>query len=314
MTVTVNYGFNILNMNPALHLVAFQTNETLMALNRMADKNLAVFVDSLNDTEVLLTYAEQKNYVYVRDKPAISHLIYDDYKYRKTLSPSEKVHCAFAVAKEPFLKRRRTFAYSENFQFQSLFDHELLHLVEAGIVKYKLLENLPRAEICPNNLGSTERQLRNGDLMMTYYVMLTGFCTSIVVFVTEMIFRMLNRRSMPANGGLKAAKSTTLLGTVTPPPPYATLFNRNRILTGSDLMYVGKVARDNGGGKGKARQGGGTGLPATERDLFPNYLQRDFFGTVAAARSRQSRIIGGGLSTVKTQHNSDTLFQYAYTN
>lgn len=159
-----------------------------MALSRMVDKNLAVFVDTLNDTDVLLTYVEKQNYVFVRDKPAISHMIYRDYKYRKTIKfNDEKVHCAFATAKTAFLKRRRTFAYSEKFRFQALFDHELLHMVEAGIVKYKLLENLPNAEICPNNLGGTERQLRNGDLMMTYYVMIAGFCTSIAVFVSEVI-------------------------------------------------------------------------------------------------------------------------------
>lgn len=152
----------------------------------MLDKNLAVFVDTYNDSEVLLDFVERQNYVLVRDKPAIKHLIYRDYKYRKGFKvDDEKVHCAFAMAKEPFLKRRRTFAYSKNFKFQQLFDYELLHLVEAGIVKYKLLENLPKPEICPNNLGGKERQLRNGDLMMTYYIMIAGFCTSIAVFVSE---------------------------------------------------------------------------------------------------------------------------------
>lgn len=167
-----------------------QKNETLIALSRMVDKNLAAFVDTLNDTEVLVNYVERQNYVLVRDKPAIKHLIYQDYKYRKTLkADDEKVHCAFAVAKEAFLKRRRAFAYSENFRFKDVFDYELLNLVESGIVKYKLLENLPQPEICPNNLGSTDRQLRNGDLMMTYYVMIAGFCTSISVFVSEVIMR-----------------------------------------------------------------------------------------------------------------------------
>lgn len=124
----------------------------------MVDKNLAAFVDSLNDTEVLLDYVERQNYLFIRDKPAIKHLIYKDYKYRKTLNANnEKIHCAFALAKEAFLKLRRTFAYSKNFRFQQLFDYELLYLVESGIVKYKLLENLPRPEICPNNLQGTDR-------------------------------------------------------------------------------------------------------------------------------------------------------------
>lgn len=48
-----------------------------------------------------------------------------------------------------------------------------------------LWENLPKAEICPQNLGGTERQLRNGDLLMTYQIMLAGFGTGLAVFFTE---------------------------------------------------------------------------------------------------------------------------------
>lgn len=48
-------------------------------------------------------------------------------------------------------------------------------------------ENLTNAEICPQNLGGTERQLRNSDLSMTYWIMLSGFCTSVVIFFTEVL-------------------------------------------------------------------------------------------------------------------------------
>lgn len=65
------------------------------------------------------------------------------------------------------------------------FRHSLLALVETGIVKFMLSENLTSAEICPQNLGGTERQLRNSDLSMTYWIMLAGFCTAAVIFFTE---------------------------------------------------------------------------------------------------------------------------------
>lgn len=61
----------------------------------------------------------------------------------------------------------------------------LLSLVETGIVKFMLGENLTNAEICPQNLGGTERQLRNSDLSMTYWIMLAGFSTGLVIFFTE---------------------------------------------------------------------------------------------------------------------------------
>lgn len=48
-----------------------------------------------------------------------------------------------------------------------------------------LSENLTQAEICPQNLGGTERQLRNGDLLMTYQIMAAGFGTGAAVFFTE---------------------------------------------------------------------------------------------------------------------------------
>lgn len=48
-----------------------------------------------------------------------------------------------------------------------------------------LLEGLPNTEICPLDLGSNERQLRNSDLLMTYWIMGGGFCTAGVIFFTE---------------------------------------------------------------------------------------------------------------------------------
>lgn len=134
----------------------------------------------------------------------------------------------------------------------------LLHLVESGIVKYMLLENLPNAEICPQNLLTTERQLRNGDLLMTYQIMIAGFCTGGVVFFTEVghnsrfyititnellirfffsqiLFKYLMRWQQRTNiqpfkkkqKNNSNISSNNMLSS-SPPPPYATLFNQSR--------------------------------------------------------------------------------------
>lgn len=58
-------------------------------------------------------------------------------------------------------------------------------MVEGGIVKHRLNYGLPKAEICPQNLGSIERQLRLSDLMTTYLTMLVGFTSGLVVFLVE---------------------------------------------------------------------------------------------------------------------------------
>lgn len=46
-------------------------------------------------------------------------------------------------------------------------------------------ENLTDAAICPLNLGTKERQLRNSDLAMTYYLMFSGYGIAAMIFSTE---------------------------------------------------------------------------------------------------------------------------------
>jgi glutamate receptor, ionotropic, invertebrate len=41
----------------------------------MVDKNLGVFSNQNNDSEILLNQILLKDYVYIRDKPAIDHLV-----------------------------------------------------------------------------------------------------------------------------------------------------------------------------------------------------------------------------------------------
>lgn len=91
----------------------------------MVQNNHAIF-SAENDTQNLKAFVEEKDYVYVRDRPAIDHLIYKDYRERKTVYLNdEKKQCPFAVSKTPFIKRKRTFAYSkENFPYKNLFDPE----------------------------------------------------------------------------------------------------------------------------------------------------------------------------------------------
>lgn len=107
-----------------------------------------------------------------------------------------------------------------------------MHLVEGGIIKHLSLKNLPKAEICPQDLGSIERQLRNGDLLMTYYIMLVGFIISAVIFFTELFFRFVNEhygqktdtdtdmeiRRVTRNSRDKKKTAAS------PPPPYQSVY------------------------------------------------------------------------------------------
>lgn len=98
-------------------------------MNFLVTKNLAEFISLLNTNETNLLHdkVEKKGYLYIRDRPAMDHLRYKDYKYRKTISlKDEKKHCPFAVAKYPLLRRRRGFAFSLNSSLHILFDPELV--------------------------------------------------------------------------------------------------------------------------------------------------------------------------------------------
>ncbi|XP_063708736.1 glutamate receptor ionotropic, delta-2 [Culicoides brevitarsis] len=207
-------------------------NEELNILQKLVNRDYAY--NTMNDTEILRDRVEKKHYLYIRDRPAMDHLRYEDYKYRKTKSKSEeKKHCPFAVAKEPLLRRGRAFAYPLGTKWHSIFDPELLSLVEGGIVKYMTMDNLPKAEICPQQLTSTERQLRNNDLMTTYYVMLAGFLTSFVVFVTEFFFKCCNERIFNRDQTIKIQNLQPTVSTwatktsgYSPPPSYSSLLDR----------------------------------------------------------------------------------------
>ncbi|XP_017060059.1 glutamate receptor 2 [Drosophila ficusphila] len=309
------------------------TNESLFMLNRMIQNNYAVFSEEANDTYNLQNYVERNGYVFVRDRPAINIMLYQDYLYRKTISYSdEKVHCPFAMAKEPFLKKKRTFAYPIGSNLSQLFDPELLNLVESGIVKHLSSRDIPSAEICPQDLGGTERQLRNGDLMMTYYIMLAGFATAVAVFSTELVFRYINSRQ-EANkwarhgigrtpNGQSVAPSRWLRGwrrvdsghgqllgasthgqNVTPPPPYQSIFSGG---TNGDPRSRWRRPLANGNGNGNA-SGSGNGV----------LLGGDPGGGVRRLINGRDYMVfrqpNGQSQLVPVRSPSAALFQYSYT-
>lgn len=69
----------------------------------------------------------------------------------------------------------------------------MLSYVESGIIKHLLTKDLPEAAICPLDLGSKERQLRNPDLVTTYIVVVCGFAVACVVLLGERLLRRMCR-------------------------------------------------------------------------------------------------------------------------
>lgn len=93
-------------------------------MRKMYNEGRAIFSDK-QDNDTLNEYVYKDGYVMVRDRPAINHLIYHDYQERKSKNPTdEKKQCPFATAKEPFMRRKRSFAYALDSEFSTLFDPE----------------------------------------------------------------------------------------------------------------------------------------------------------------------------------------------
>ena len=103
----------------------FQRDEALNALSVLVDKRLVDFTTNVNDSDTLADKVAKQNYVFVRDRPAIDHMIYADYLVRRKINPkNERVHCPYATATTPFLKRNRAFGYPPNTEWNRIFDPE----------------------------------------------------------------------------------------------------------------------------------------------------------------------------------------------
>lgn len=103
---------------------------------------------------------------------------------------------------------------------------------------------LPGTKICPLNLGSKERRLKNADLFMTYVIVVGGFGISMLVFFVELLWRSqhVKKRGKKRAGFNKGIREKNFLRNVNinnngktkglaqferqllPPPPYQALF------------------------------------------------------------------------------------------
>lgn len=94
-------------------------------LKPLVDRKIAWFVEAGSDEEILEDYVQKKGMVFMRDKPAIQILQYKDYMGRKNLSKTnERIHCPFAIAKRPIMKKKRGFIYPVGSNISKLFDAE----------------------------------------------------------------------------------------------------------------------------------------------------------------------------------------------
>lgn len=117
-------------------------------------------------------------------------------------------------------------------------------MVESGIVKFWLRDRLPETQICPLNLGSKERQLRNSDLSLTYMIVGTGYAIAASIFLMEGAVGYFKKKKQLSKfdgkedqGIIKEQKFG-----YNHPPPYDTLFNvekrQKKRINGRDYWVV----------------------------------------------------------------------------
>ncbi|VVC44599.1 Hypothetical protein CINCED_3A012347 [Cinara cedri] len=99
----------------------------------------------------------------------------------------DKERCRYVLTTDPYLTRSMSFVYPKYSILPPLFNEIMLSYMESGIVKHLQTKDLPEAVICPLNLGSKERQLRNSDLYTTYAVVVCGFSMAAAVFTLELL-------------------------------------------------------------------------------------------------------------------------------
>ncbi|XP_066146815.1 glutamate receptor ionotropic, delta-2 [Euwallacea fornicatus] len=209
-------------------------------------------VNEETEYDILTRYVTEMNHMYIREKSVLETIMYEDYKNKTRHGVDEPKRCTYVLTQFPVCKFPRSFAFRRGFKYITLFNSAIQQLMQAGIIEFKHTQFLPDTVICPLNLGSKERRLRNSDLAMTYMIIGGGLVVSTVIFAIELVIHLLKRhrcckKRRTNNIPVTSSKVfSTHLNTdfhskntknseasfVTPPPSYHTLFNHPPIMPG----------------------------------------------------------------------------------
>ncbi|KAL3267593.1 hypothetical protein HHI36_011711 [Cryptolaemus montrouzieri] len=207
------------------------------------------------DAAIMTQYVTEENMMFIRERPIADYDIYDDYKKKVKAGIDEEHRCTYVLTKFSVYSAARAFAYSRSFKYYELFNDALQHLVEAGVIKFKMTESLPNTKLCPIQLQSKDRKLKNNDLMLTYVIVGIGFIISVSIFIGEMYLTYWHKEKAPEGN---VSYGRTLRGEVspiykgnlnsnvlnfnkTPPPSYHTLFDmQNQAQAGKRKIINGR--------------------------------------------------------------------------
>ncbi|CAG9792155.1 unnamed protein product [Diatraea saccharalis] len=136
----------------------------------------------------------------------------------------------------------------------------LIFIVQAGIIDFLERRDLPSTKICPLNLQSKDRQLRNSDLIMTYMIMIVGISSAVALFIGEVITKRYVRVNVTKNSKHKHKKARfnnnpKIYYDDSRPPPYESIFGKNgkfkvtenskpKIINGREYLVVNAANGD----------------------------------------------------------------------
>ncbi|KAI4497556.1 hypothetical protein M0802_007326 [Mischocyttarus mexicanus] len=138
------------------------------------------------------TIIAQTEKLYLGERHYFRKLLFEDYinKTREGLEHNKR--CTYVIMPGSILSRNRAFAFPLNSTIVDGINMVLSSLIESGLIKHKKISDLPLANVCPVDLQSTERQLRNTDLSLTYEVIAAGYIIAMIVFIIELIIKYIN--------------------------------------------------------------------------------------------------------------------------
>nr|AZB49414.1 ionotropic receptor 76b [Heortia vitessoides] len=215
----------------AVQFVVNSPNEDLYYLSRMISTGRAEFRSMGSDYDFLPLV--QGGAVLVKEQTAIDELMYGDYLQKAREGVAESDRCTYVVAPYSFMTKLRGFAYPKGSKLKKLFDYVLMFVLQAGIIDFLERRDLPSTKICPLDLQSKDRQLRNSDLMMTYMIMVVGLSAAVAIFIGELIIKRYLRVKITKHnkGKRKKAKFSNKPKFYnyddSRPPPYEAIFGQN---------------------------------------------------------------------------------------
>ncbi|XP_053599530.1 glutamate receptor ionotropic, delta-1 [Plodia interpunctella] len=231
----------------AVQYIVAAPNENLYYLNAMVKNGRAEFRSFQNHSEYLPMV--KNGAVLVKERDAIEHTMYADYLQKAREGVAEADRCTYVVAPNKFMAKRRGFIYPRNSKLKPLFDSILWFINQAGLVNFLKSRDLPSTKICPLDLQSKDRQLRNSDLIMTYMIMIVGLCAASAIFIGEVVVKRYVRIKFrkPADKTKEKRKKTKFNKSSTvhyyydsKPPPYDAIFGKSKpkLLEGRQLKVV----------------------------------------------------------------------------